>query len=246
MARPRGIGKQRVRQARLAKGAGRLIGYVRVSTAEQGERGHSLDGQRERLAEVCAREGYELCDVVSDIESGAKQRPQFEEAWRRVLAGEAEGLVFPKLDRVGRSQIHLARIVEQAREQGISLLSADEGWQVRQGELLNEALPFLIALAQVERERISRRTTEGLRAARNKGVVLGRPPENTGALADRVACLRRRGTTLREIADLLNREGHRTARGAPFRTTTVYRMINRVDPGANPEGGYSGKVEAAG
>jgi DNA invertase Pin-like site-specific DNA recombinase len=245
MARPRGSRKQRVRQARLATGAGRLIGYIRVSTADQSERGHSLAGQRERLAQVCEREGYELVGVVSDVESGAKERPQFEEAWKRVLEGEAEGIVFPKLDRVGRSQIHLARIVEQAREHGVSLLSADEGWQVRQGELLNEALPFLIALAQVERERISRRTKEGLQAARQKGVALGRPAEVTGKLADRAVRLRRKGSTVQRIADLFNREGLRTPRGAAFRAMTVYRMIERTDPSANPEGGYPGNVVAA-
>jgi DNA invertase Pin-like site-specific DNA recombinase len=246
MARPRGSRKQRVKQARLATGAGRMIGYVRVSTAEQGEKGHSLAGQRDRLAEVCRREGYELVEVVCDVESGAKERPRFEEAWARVLAGEAEGIVFPKLDRVGRSQIHLARIVEQAREHGVSLLSADEGWQVRRGELLNEALPFLIALAQVERERIGRRTKEGLRAARGKGVVLGRPAEVTGKVAHRAVRLRRKGKTVQEIADLFNREGLRTPRGAEFKPMTVYRMIERTDPSANPEGGYSGKVVAAG
>lgn len=246
MARPRRSRKQRVRQARVATGAGKLIGYIRVSTVEQGEKRHSLDGQRERLGEVCRREGYELLDVVCEVERGAKERPRFEEAWARVLSGEAEGLAFPKLDRVGRSQIHLARIVEQAREHGVSLLSADEGWQVRRGELLNEALPFLIARAQVERERISRRTKEGLQAARKKGVLLGRPAENTGPLAERAVHLRRQGKTLAEIANLFNREGLRTARGAEFKPMTVYRMVERTDPSANPEGGYSGKVVAAG
>jgi len=43
---------------------------------------------------------------------------------------------------------------------------------------------------------------------------------------------------LQAIADLFNQEGHRTATGATFRPTTVFRMVNRVDPDANPEGGH--------
>jgi DNA invertase Pin-like site-specific DNA recombinase len=118
----------------------------------------------------------------------------------------------------------------------VSLLSTDEGWQVKGGELRNEALPFMIALAQVERERISRRTKEGLAAARAKGVKLGRPPLNV-ELQARATDLRRQGRTLQEIADLFNAEGHRTAAGTPYHVSSVYRMVNREDATANPVGG---------
>jgi DNA invertase Pin-like site-specific DNA recombinase len=240
MARPRGTRKDRERQARLLNGAGRFLGYIRVSTADQGANGHSLAGQVTRLEEAAAREGVDLVDVVQDVESGAKQRDGLEEVWQRVLDGEAEGVLLPKLDRLGRSQLHLASLVEQACDRGISLLSSDEGWHVCRGELRNEALPFLIALARVERERISRRTKEGLAAARTEGVTLGRPPLNVD-LQERATDLRRRGESLQAIADRFNAEGHRTATGAEFKPTTVWRMVNRMDPEANPEGGYRGK-----
>lgn len=237
MARPRGSRKQREQDQRMMTGAGRFIGYIRVSTAGQETNGHSLAGQTTRLREAAEREGIDLVEIVQDVESGAKQRDGLDDVWARVRAGEAEGILFGKTDRLGRSQLHLASLVEQARAEGISLLSSDEGWQVRRGELVNETLPFLIALAQVERERISRRTKEGLQAARQKGVTLGAPARNTD-LQERAADLRRRGKTLQEIADLFNDEGRRTATGAEYKATTVYRMVNRVDPAANPEGGH--------
>ena len=237
MARPRGSKKQREQEQRMLTGAGRFIGYIRVSTVDQGTNGHSLDGQRQRLQEAADREGVELVDVVCDVKSGAKQRDGLDEVWARVLAGEAEGILFPKLDRVGRSQIHLATLVEQARDRGVSLLSSDEGWQVQRGELCNEALPFLIALAQVERERISRRTREGLAVVKASGKKLGHAARNT-ELQERATELRRSGMTLQAIADLFNEEGHKTATGAEYKPTTVARMVNRVDPAANPEGGY--------
>lgn len=244
MARPRGSKKQREQQARLATGGGRFIGYIRVSTADQEENGHSLAGQVARLQEAAAREGVELLDVVQDVKSGAKQRDGLDEVWARVLAGEAEGILTPKIDRLGRSQLHLASLVEDARRRGISILTSDEGWQVRRGALVNETLPFLIALAQVERERISRRTKEGLAAAKSKGKRLGRKPENV-ELADRAAELRRQGLTLQAIADLFNAEGHLTARGAYYAAATVYTMIQRADPAANPVGGHPGKALGA-
>lgn len=244
MARPRGTKMQREADHRLLTGAGRFIGYIRVSTADQSNNGHSLAGQVQRLQDAAQREGIELIDIVQDVESGAKQRDGLDTVWARVLSGEAEGILFPKLDRLGRSQLHLASLVEQARAQGISLLSSDEGWQVRRGVLHNEALPFLIALAQVERERISRRTKEGLKAARDKGVQLGRPALNTD-LQERATALRLQGHTLQQIADLFNSEGHTTTTGSIYKTMTVYRMINRVNPDANQEGGNRVKSAAA-
>lgn len=248
MARPRGSKKQREQQARLATGGGRFIGYIRVSTTEQEENGHSLTGQVARLQEAAQREGVELVDVVQDVKSGAKQRDGLDDVWARVLAGEAEGILTPKIDRLGRSQLHLASLVEAARDGGVSILTSDEGWQVRRGKLVNEALPFLIALAQVERERISRRTKEGLAAAKEHGTKsgkpVGRPAENV-ELADRAVELRRQGLTLQAIADRFNAEGHLTARGAYYAAATVYTMIQRTDATANPEGGLSGKGLAA-
>lgn len=142
MARPRGSRKHRQTQQRLATGGDRLIGYIRVSAAEQGANGHTLYGQRTRLEEAAQRHGYELLEVVEEVESGAKERDGLREAQQRVEAGEAEGLLFPKLDRLGRSQIHLAQLVQWACEGGVTLLSADEGMKVERGEHCDEALPF--------------------------------------------------------------------------------------------------------
>jgi DNA invertase Pin-like site-specific DNA recombinase len=245
MARPRGSKKLRAQVARRANGKGRMIGYIRVSTRAQGEHGHSLDGQRTRLEQVAAREGLELVDVVAEVESGAKEREALAEVQARIMAGEAQGIIFPKVDRLGRSLLHLLRIVEWAVAGGVDLLSADEGWQVRDGVKVDKMLPFRLAMAEVELERIRERTRDGLAAARAKGVKLGRPAENVGDLAARAVRLRRRGVTLQEIADRFNGEGHRTGRGALFLPVTVFRMVNRECPAANPEGGYQGKAVGA-
>jgi len=238
MARPRGSKRQPERDARLAMGGGKALGYIRVSPKDQGERGHSLDGQRARLAEACEREGLRLIDVVCDVASGAKARDGLTAVQRRLEAGEAQVLVSPKVDRIGRSLVGLYHLVEWAKAKGIDVLTADEGWQVRAGKTVDKMLPFRMAMAEVERERISDRTREGLAAARKKGVRLGRPVGNDGDLAERATRLRRQGKTLREIADTLNREGLQTVGGKKFAPQTVYLMIGRVDPAANPEGGH--------
>lgn len=245
MARPRGSKASKEQQARMATGAGKFIGYIRVSTALQGTNGHSLDGQRTRLQDTAAREGFELLDVVAEVESGAKERDGLAEVQARVLAGEAQGIVFPKVDRLGRSMVHLLKVVDWAVKSRVDLLSADEGWQVRDGAKVDKMLPFRLAMAEVELERIRERTRDGLKAAREKGVKLGRPAENIGDLADRATELRKQGKTWAAIAKQFNDEGHTTPRGGKFFPATVGRMIERTDPTANPEGGYRGNLLGA-
>lgn len=238
MARPRGSKKVRQQEEKQRNGRGKLVGYVRVSTTGQAA-GHSLAGQDARLRAACKAAGYALEAIHLDIASGGRRdRAGLREAQARVEAGECEGLVVAKLDRATRSMLQGAELVAWARDCGYTLLSADEGMMVRRGELANEMLPFALAMAEAERERIKRRTREALDAAKAKGVKLGRPAENVGEVAKRAVAMRRKGRTCQYIADRLNAQGYRTARGAEFKPTTVWRMVNRVSPEANPEGGY--------
>ncbi len=239
MARPRGSAKHRELEARLATGRGRLVGYIRVSTEGQQANGHSLAGQEQRLREACERAGFELAAVLSDVASGARaDRDGLAEAQALVERGVAEGLVFAKLDRVSRSMLHSAKLVEWARTGGYTMLSADEGPMVVRGALANEALPFFQALAAVERERISRRTREGLAAARARGVRLGNPlrTEPDAPAARRAAELRRAGLTIAAVAEALNTEGLRTARGCRWSSGNTYTLLRRVAPELLPEG----------
>lgn len=253
MARPRGSKRLQEREARLAQGAGKLVGYVRVSTEEQAEEGHSLAGQEQRLVDACARQGFELIWTFSDVASGAKtDRDGLRDAQEAVTRGDAEGIVFGKLDRVTRSMRHGAQLVEWARAEGYTLLSADEGPMVSRGQLVNEALPFFLALAQVERERISRRTKEGLAAARAKGVRLGNTIRTEAAdpAAVRAVELLRDGHTYAAIAATLNTEGLLTKRGCAWGTGNTYTLLRRVaselvDARAEGNSGMGDGLEAA-
>ena len=248
MARPRGNKKQREVQERMATATGKVIGYARVSTTGQGENGHSLDGQRTRMREAATREGLELVAIVEEVASGRKDRDGLKEAQARIMAGEAQGLLVPKIDRLGRSTIGLLRTVKWAEDNRVDILSVSEGWIVRhtpEGVKLDEMLTGRAWFAELEARKISERTREGLAAAKAKGVHLGRPVENNGELARRATELRRQGQTFWQIANAFNAEGLTTKRGNAFDASGIYRMVNREDPTANPEGGHRGNVVAA-
>jgi len=229
------MGTRKSNAKRLASGGGKLIGYVRVSTLDQGEHGHSLDAQRTRLREVAEREGYELIDILLDVASGANvERDGIAEARARVDAGEAEGLVFVKLDRLGRSMGYVEELLAWSKDQAGTLISTEEGVYAERGKLIHPMPELTIALATWQRRYISERTKAGLAAAKAKGIRLGRPPLAWDERLDRrVARLYARGCTVKAIAKKLNDEGTRTPSGGRFHVTTVRRMIDRALPNAS-------------
>lgn len=85
----------------------KVLGYVRVSTEEQSESGHSLGAQREKLKAYAALYDLELVEIVEDGGQSAKtlNRPGLQRALKILRNGEADGIVIVKLDRLTRSVV---------------------------------------------------------------------------------------------------------------------------------------------
>ena len=83
-----------------------LIGYVRVSTAQQGRSGLGLEAQREALERFAATEGYALVRVFVEVETGKgadaiERRPQLAAALSEARRQRCSVAV-AKLDRLSR------------------------------------------------------------------------------------------------------------------------------------------------
>jgi hypothetical protein len=72
-------------------------------------------------------------------------------------------------------------------------------------------------------------------------VKLGRPAVNIGEAATLAVQWRHQGLTIAQIAKHLNDQGYTTARGGQWHASSVYYMIGRTDPTANPVGGYGAR-----
>ena len=135
---------------------------ARVSTDDQ-----NLDLQRAALSEAgCER-------VFEDKASGATaDRPGLREA--KAFARPGDVLVVWRLDRLGRSVPDLLSLVEELKASGVGFQSLTENLET---ESSGGVLIFQIfaALAEFERRLIVERTNAGLRAARARGRVGGRP-----------------------------------------------------------------------
>jgi DNA invertase Pin-like site-specific DNA recombinase len=142
------------------------LGYARVSTLDQ-----HLELQEDALTKA----GCEK--IFRDVASGAvDSRKGLIEAIEFARCGDT--LVVWKLDRLGRSLKHLIETVNLLKERGVGLMSLQEKIDTTTsgGKLIFHVFG---ALAEFERESIRERTNAGLKAARARGRLGGRPPKLT-------------------------------------------------------------------
>src|SRR2546427_109341 len=122
------------RTAHSTPGITKVLGYVRVSTEEQAERGVSLDAQRAKLDAYAALYDLELIEVIVDAGVSAKsfERPGLQRALSLLRKGKAVALLVAKLDRLTRSMRDLGALVEDELVKGKwALLSVAEQLDTR-------------------------------------------------------------------------------------------------------------------
>ncbi len=162
-----------------ARAAAGVVGYVRVSTTEQADRGVSLAAQRQRLGAYCEAHGLALLRVEEDAGVSARRttnRPALQRALKALAKGEASGLVAVKLDRLSRTTRDVLDLVARAEKEDWALHSIDERLDTSspQGRFV---VTVLGALAQLEREQAGERTRVALAELRRQGRrISGRPP----------------------------------------------------------------------
>jgi DNA invertase Pin-like site-specific DNA recombinase len=201
----------------------RVIAYMRVSTNEQ-ETG--IQVQRTTLRREITHRQWPEVEWVTDFGKSARnlKRDGIERALAMLAAGEASVLVVSKLDRLSRSVIDFARLMELASRQGWSLIVLDLGLDLTtpNGEFM---AGILAQVAQLERRLIGERTKAALREKRAQGVRLGKPRVVTDAVVEYAVFRREERATLQAIADELNEAGALTARGGRWWPSTVAGLL---------------------
>lgn len=194
----------------------RLLGYVRVSTAEQSESGLGLRSQEQQVRAECEHRGYQLLRIIRDEGQSAAtlERPGLRHALERIAAGAADGLIVAKLDRLSRSVVDFGLLLEWFTELDATLIALDLSIDTSTpgGRLVANVFA---SVAEWERDTIAARTAAGLAQLRAQGKPTGRPAvADRPELAARIRAMREDEWTLQAIADQLTIEGIPTARGA--------------------------------
>ena len=223
---------------------GKFISYLRVSTAKQGASGLGLEAQRAAVAGYLNGGKWKLVEEVKEIESGKRNdRPALAKALAMCRLHNAT-LCVAKLDRLSRNVAFLATLMEA----GVDFVACDFP------TANSLTLHIMSAVAQNEREMISKRTKDALQAAKARGVVLG--GDRGGVIASqavkgakasakvRSTTAKRRaaditpvirtiqaegGKSFRQVAAELNERGIRTARGGEWSGSQVLQALQYAD-----------------
>ena len=191
--------------------ATKALGYVRVSTARQGESGLGLAAQRATLERVAKERGLELVGVLEEVESGSRRdRPVLVAAVQR-CHDERLALAVARLDRLGRVAAHLLAL----RDAGVAIVAGDVPGSL-EGPSATMLFGVLATVAQAEREATSARTKAALQAAKARGAALGNPRAREAATKGRAERTRRAqawAEALRPLVEYLLRDGARSAAG---------------------------------
>src|SRR5665213_3287842 len=222
----------------------KVIGYTRVSTAEQVD-GFGLDVQEAAIRAYCKAENLRLVAMVSDEgqsgSNGLDDRLGLAEGLARIERGEAAALVVFRLDRLARDLLLQETVHARLEAGGAAVLSVSEpsvdGDDAKRG-LVRQLLG---GIAQYERAVIRGRMMAGKAAKVAKGgygggrpayglkaaggALVADPEEAT--IIDIVTKRRKSGASYRDVARALTDAGLTTRAGGPWNPNQVRRIAQR-------------------
>ncbi len=227
----------------------KAVGYVRVSTERQAEKGTSLADQERSLRSWARTHGYRLVAVHRDEGvSGtcdAVDRRGLTAALEALRSGEAGALVVLTLDRLARSLTVQEAALGHAWKAEARVFTTDTG-EVQQDDPddpMRTALRQMMGVfAQLERGMVTARLRRGKAAKRAQGGYVGgrasygKRPAGDGTLVademetrlvEQVCRHRANGRSYREICSALEDAGFSTRAGGPWQPAVVRRIALR-------------------
>jgi site-specific DNA recombinase len=240
--------------------------YCRKSSEEGlSQAFNSLDAQREACLayiESQRREGWIAIDDRFDdggFSGGSLDRPALQRLLRDIEAGRIDTIVCYKIDRLTRSLIGFAKLVEILDRHSISLVSITESFNTATS-LGRLNLHMILSFAQYERELAGERIRDKVAASRRKGMWMGGHVPWGYRVQDRKLVVNEAEAPLvrhifnrflqvgsaTKLVQELNAAGHRTKRGRPFDKGVLYKLLkNRTYVGevAHRGTGYAGEHE---
>lgn len=173
--------------------------YLRVSTVDQ-----DLEKNKADILFLANDKSLGRVEFVEEKISGTVP-------WRKRKIAEiidnarsGDNVIVAELSRLGRSMLEVMEILSIATQRGINIYAVKGNWQL-DGTLQSKivAMAFSIA-AEIERDLISKRTSEALRARKAKGLPMGRPKgpgkSKLDQFAPEIIALLANGATKRFVA----------------------------------------------
>ena len=200
----------------------KVLGYIRVSTAMQVEKGSSLDVQQVKIAEYCKLMDYDLLEVFEDrgiSGMSISKRGGYKELIRYLNQNDVDMVVVHSLSRLGRRMKDVIAFMELLKSNNISFYSIKESLS-NDDKVGGLIVNILSSIYEFEVETIRERIKDVKQSKKERGLVYGRlqygwdregdrlvKSETEMKVIKRVKNLRTRGYSWVKIAERLNEEG---------------------------------------
>lgn len=183
--------------------------YTRKSTEEGLEQDfNSLDAQREACeAFVKSQKGLSWKVIKQryddgGISGGTMERPELQELLSDIEAGKVDLVVVYKVDRLTRSLMDFARIIETFDQKDVSFVSVTQQFNTA-NSMGRLTLNVLLSFAQFEREVTAERIRDKIAASKKKGMWMGGlPPLGYDAVDKKLVVNDSEAETVRTLFDL--------------------------------------------
>lgn len=219
----------------------RAVGYARVSSEEQAEKGMSLDLQRAKIRAYAELRDLELVEIIEDAGISAKNlnRPGMHRLLELARTKQIQAVIVLKLDRMFRSTTDALETTKQFEQWGVAFHSLNETVDT-ESAMGRFFFTLLAATAEMERGIISERTKAVLNHKREQGKVYGPTPygfQRDGDIlivdkaeeeaVELVLKLRSQGWNYSKIARELNSLGYKTRCGGEYFPQTIKNIVLR-------------------
>lgn len=218
--------------------------YTRVSTLDQ-TKGYGIEVQREKCRQMAKLKDWiiteEYCDEAISGCKEVKDRPGFSKLLTDIKQKKIRHLIVYAIDRIGRTSAIVVTTIEDLTKMGVDVVSCRENLDTTTptGRF---TLHMFAALAQLERDTILERMTEGLEQRikfdGNRGGrvgygydlgEMGNPVvnEKEAVIVRRIFKRREEKACFHTIAEELNRDNIQTKRGGKWQPSTISQIHKR-------------------
>jgi len=220
----------------------KAIGYIRVSTDMQAEKGTSLENQVARIKEFAEKKGYDLEHIYEDAGFSGKntKRPGFQEMFARIRKGGVKAIVVWHSTRFARNLRDFINHMAELEKMKIKFYSIEEP---EMSGSSGKAMRNLMAVFAEYQSDVTGEYTRSVKANLKKTlkVYCGHPPlgfknqdgyligdPNHMKLVEQIKHMKAEGYSLHGIAKYLNENGYRGNKDGKFYASTIQKILQNT------------------
>lgn len=221
----------------------KTVGYVRVSTKLQSDKGGSVQNQRDKITNYCKLEGLKLEGIIEDlgISGTKKDRRGFLKLLDYSRTNQIDVVVVWSLSRLGRNLKDMLETINLFRTYGIELRCIKENIR-KDDSISNLILNIMGSINQFEVQQLGERIAVVKQNRKTKGETYGKPQygymnvdgkilrdPKEYPIRQKIKRLRKKGYSWNSIEELFENEGIKSRKGKKFYSSTLCNIFKSVE-----------------